>query len=301
MHYNENSTLGRKIFFVNPPYYVTNTIIPRLTANEYEVYSIDNFRMVKTILKKYPDSICFINIDSEELSFMEWFRFTKSFEEDEILSTIFFGVISQYAPKPEREKFLLHVELPAGFIQFTPDLNALTDIFLAILEINGAMGKRKYVRADCGRDPRVYAELNINTKKVPLLIQNISSVGISCYASDTQLELIQEKSVYRMNLHLGDLSFPGSVVILMKRDIDGKHIIIMLFGQGLAYSSKNMIRDFIRKKIQVNLNEEFIDAQLDTTDYSIAPEKKEKTDEQNIEFETLEELCDDDDFDPSLD
>ncbi|MCQ2585883.1 MAG: hypothetical protein MJ185_09860 [Treponema sp.] len=299
MNLRENSTLGRKVFFVNPPYYVTNTIIPRLTANEYEVYSIDNYRMVKPILKKYPDSICFINIDSEVLTFKQWFRFAKSFEEDEVLSTIFFGVISQYAPKPERENFLLNVQLPAGFIQFTPDLDALVDIFLAILEMNEAMGKRKYVRADCGRDPRIYAEIDLETKKMPLMIQNISSVGISCYANESQLPLLEEKSVHRMTLHLADMVFTGSIIILMKREIDGKPIVVMLFGQGLAFSSKSMIRDFIRHKIQVNLEEEFMGVPQDDTDYTKEPEVKEKFlgDDEDVEdiqaFDELEELDDD--------
>lgn len=298
--------MGRKVFFVSPPYYVTNTIIPRLTANEYEVYSIDNFRMVKPILRKYPDSICFINIDSKELSFKEWFRFAKSFEEDEVLSTIFFGVISQYAPKPERENFLLHVQLPAGFIQYTPDLNSMVEIFLAILEMNGAMGKRKYVRADCGRDARIYADIDINTKTVPLMIQNISSVGISCYINDHQLPLLEDKSVHRMHLHLGDLSFSGSIVVLMKREIDNKKIVVMLFGQGLAYSSKNMIRDFIRQKIQANLMTEFVGVPLDKEDYSKAPEKKEENSgeygfAENTDFEGLEELPDSDSDDHNSD
>ena len=296
MNLRENSTLGRKVFFVNPPYYVTNTIIPRLTDNEYEVYFIDNFRMVKPVLKKYPDSICFINIDSDVLTFKQWFRFVKSFEEDEILSTIFFGVISQYAPKPERENFLLNVQLPAGFIQFTPDMEALVDIFLAILEMNEAMGKRKYVRADCGRDPRIYAEINLESKKMPLMIQNISSVGISCYANESQLPLLEEKSVHRMTLHLNDMVFPGSIIILMKREMNGKPIVVMLFGQGLAFSSKSMIRDFIRHKIQVNLNQEFIGVPLDKTDYTKDPEVLEpliganEDMEKDQTFDELEEL-----------
>jgi len=300
MNLRESSTLGRKIFFVNPPFYVTNTIIPRLTANEYEVYSIEDFRMVKPILKKYPDSICFINIDSEVLTFKQWFRFAKSFEEDEVLSTIFFGVISQYAPKPERENFLLNVQLPAGFIQYTPDLDALVDIFLAILEMNEAMGKRKYIRADCGRDARIYAEIDVNTKKIPLMIQNISSVGISCYANESQLPLFEDKSVHRMTLHLNDLTFSGSVIILMKREIDGKQIIVMLFGQGLAFSSKSLIRDFIRKKIQVNLNSEFMTVPPDDTDYTKEPEEKDQSGLDWDALDDIEELETDDSVDSDL-
>lgn len=273
MNFSENSTFGRRVFFVNPPHYVTNTIIPRLTASEYEVYSIDTYKMVKAILRKYPDSICFINIDCEELSFKEWFNFVQSFNDDPVLSTIFFGVISQYAPKPERENFLLHAQIPAGFIQYTPDMNAMVDIFTAILEINGAMGKRKYIRADCGKNPTIYADIEVEGKPVPLLIQNISSVGLSCYASEKQLPMFQEKSVHRMMLHLRGTKISGSVIILMCRNIDNQNVVIMLFSQGLAFSSKTIIREFVRTQIQKNLDEEFLNVPQDEENYSVGKKR----------------------------
>jgi len=273
MNFHENSPMGRRVFFVNPPFYVTNVIIPRLTAMEFEVYSLDNFRLVKPVLRKYPDSICFINIDDSSLDFDGWFRFVESFEKDEVLSTIFFGVISQYAPKPTRMDFMLNVQLPAGFIQYTPDHDALVEIFTAILEMNGALGKRKYIRADCGRDPQIYAEVDLRVQKLPLMIQNISSVGIACYLGPNQLNLLEEKAVYRVTLNLKEQAYPGSVVVLMKREIQGTNVAIMLFGQGLALSSKNMIREFIRKRIQFNLDEEFMGIPLDEEDYSKAAKK----------------------------
>lgn len=282
MNFHENSPLGRRVFFVNPPFYVTNIIIPRLTSMEYEVYSLDSYMKVKPVLRKYPDSICFINIDCDDLTFKEWFRFVQSFEEDELLSTIFFGVISQFAPKPEREKFLLNVQLPAGFIQYTPDHDALLQIFTAILEMNGAMGKRKYIRADCGRDPSIYAEVDLRIQKLPLQIQNISSVGLACYISEKQLPLLEEKRQYRCLLYLRNQAIPCSIIVLMKREIGESHIAVMLFGQGLALASKNIVRDFVRTRIQQILDNEMVGMTLDNTDYSKDPNAKEESSEGEV-------------------
>lgn len=270
MNFNENSALGRKVFFVNSPYFVTNTIIPRLTELEYEVYTLDTYMLVKPVLKKYPDSICFLNIDCEDLSYDEWFNFASSFEDDEVLSTIMFGVICQHTPRNERERFMMDIQLPAGVIQYIPDLDTLFSHFKQILDINGAMGKRKYIRADCGKNPRIYAEIDLRVKKVPLLIQNISSVGIACFGNETHVKLLEDKTVYRTVLYLENQAIPGSLVVLTKRVVDGHIIIIMLFGQGFGLSSRSMIREFIRKRIQSNLNQELTGIGLDQTDYSVS-------------------------------
>ena len=268
MNLHENSYLGRKVFFAYPPYYITNTIIPKLSEAEYEVYVINQYQKIKPILQKFPDSICFFNIDADDLTYTEWFRFIKTFEEDEVLSTIFFGVLSQHAPKIHRERFMTDIQLPAGFIQYIPDLPALTDRYIKILELNGALGKRKYIRADCGFNRSIFVDLEVSGVRIPLILQNISSVGLSCYANKTHLPYLSENSVHRAVFHLGSTTFTGSVIILMKREVQERSIVVMLFSQGLSYSSRNIIREFIRDKMQENLLKHMEGIPLDSRDYS---------------------------------
>lgn len=268
MNLHENSPLGRKVFFVYPPYYVTNTIMPKLSEAEYEVYAIDQYQMVKPVLQKFPDSICFFNIDADALTYTEWFRFLKSFEEDEVLSTIFFGVMSQHAPKVHREHFMADIQLPAGFIQYIPDLPALTERFIKILELNGAMGKRKYIRAECNFDRSIYVDIDVAGSRVPLIVQNISSVGLSCYANKSHLPFLTENSVHRAAFYLGNNVFSGSVIILMKREVNEHSIVVMLFSQGLSYANRNSVREFIREKLHENLANDMDGIPLDSRDYS---------------------------------
>jgi hypothetical protein len=69
----------------------------------------------KNILIHYPDSICFINIDSS-LESLHWLNFIHSFELDPVLSTIFLGILSHNNRNKDRELFLLNTVIPAGFI-----------------------------------------------------------------------------------------------------------------------------------------------------------------------------------------
>lgn len=268
MNLHENSPLGRKVFFVYPPYYITNTIIPKLSEAEYEVYIINQYQRIKPILQKFPDSICFFNIDADDLTYTEWFRFLKSFEEDEVLSTIFFGVISQHAPKIHREHFMSDIQLPAGFIQYVPDLPALTDRYIKILDLNGALGKRKFIRADCGFDRSIYIEIDVGGTRIPLILQNISSVGLSCYANKAHIPYLADNSVHRAVFYLGNYTFTGSIIIIMKREVKEHSIVVMLFSQGLSYASKNSVREFIRLKLQENLTKDMEGIPLDERDYS---------------------------------
>ena len=81
----ENRDLyGKKIYFVSPPYSIRNHVIPLLRNMEYEVYTIDNYRDLKNILRKNPYSVCLINLDSH-LTTYGWYVFVDEFKDDEKL------------------------------------------------------------------------------------------------------------------------------------------------------------------------------------------------------------------------
>ena len=84
-------------------------LIENLRQNEYEVYIIKEYRKAKSVLSKFPDSMCFINID-EELSFSEWFNFMKSFQESDALKGIYLGILTETASMEDKDKFMMNKE-----------------------------------------------------------------------------------------------------------------------------------------------------------------------------------------------
>ncbi|OQY36358.1 MAG: hypothetical protein B6229_10310 [Spirochaetaceae bacterium 4572_7] len=59
----KSNQFGKKIFFLYPHSVIKTDLIHSFIENEYEVYTIKDYLKVKPILKKFNDSIIFINID----------------------------------------------------------------------------------------------------------------------------------------------------------------------------------------------------------------------------------------------
>src|SRR5574344_206655 len=175
--HRDNPVYGRKVFFLNPPYSVRKYVITSLQEMEYEVYTIDDYRDAKNILRHYKDSICFVNID-ETLTADSWFNFITSFENDESLNSIFLGVVSERMRKSDKDLFLLKTKIPAGFIPLNGKIDDITETFRGILEINGAKGRRQYVRASCANDKDAILLYTTDSKMYQMKLLDLSSVGV---------------------------------------------------------------------------------------------------------------------------
>src|SRR5574344_1201362 len=176
--HRDNPVYGRKVFFLDPPYSVRKNVIVRLQELEYEVYTIDDYRDAKNILRHFKDSICFINID-EGLSSDGWFNFIASFEEDETLKSIFLGVVSEHARKSDKDLFLLKAKIPAGFVPLNKKIDDITETIKGVLEINGAKGRRQYVRASCANDKDAILLYTTDSKMYQMKLLDLSSVGVA--------------------------------------------------------------------------------------------------------------------------
>nr|MCR4947546.1 hypothetical protein [Treponema sp.] len=176
----ENPIIGRKVFFVNPPLYIENYLQPELKQHEYEAYIIKDYKYTKNALRMFPDALCFIFID-DEMSYDGWFNYILSFQQDEKLKTIFVGLMSAMIPQPKREKFMMNLSLPGGFIMLNEVKGAeLIKNVIGILELNGAKGKRKYLRLDCDGSITINGYFATQTQLLQVSIANISSVGFTC-------------------------------------------------------------------------------------------------------------------------
>ena len=83
------------------------------------------------------------------MSYDEWFNFIQSFQKDEKLKTIFVGLMSAIIPNPVKERFMLNLSLPGGFIMLNEIKGAaLIENIIGILELNGAKGRRKLTVSD---------------------------------------------------------------------------------------------------------------------------------------------------------
>ena len=266
----ENPIIGRKVFFVNPPLYVENYLHLELKQHEYEVYIISDFRYTKAALRHFPDALCFIFID-DEMTYDEWFNFIQSFQEEEVLKTIFVGLMSAIIPKAQHERFLMNLSLPGGFIMLNEFKgSALIEKIVGILDLNGAKGRRRYLRLDCDESISINGYFANGSQLLQVSIVNISSVGFVCYFPVSYGQALKKNTlVPSFSITLGRRSIVTPSVVFETKRVDAtKSLAVMLFLKQVGADDRKVIKNFIFDQLQDRFENLVFASQPDIEDYS---------------------------------
>ena len=290
----ENPIVGRKVFFVNPPLYVENYLHLELKQHEYEVYIISDFRYTKAALRHFPDALCFIFID-DEMTYDEWFNFIQSFQKEEVLKTIFVGLMSAIIPKAQHERFLMNLSLPGGFILLTEFKgSALIEKIEGILDLNGAKGRRKYLRWDCSsEDTPINGYFANGSQLLQVSIVNISSVGFVCYYPASYGDVLKKNTlIASFSITLGRRSIvTPSVVFDTKMVNASKYVSIMLFSKHVGQDDRKVIKNYVFDQLQDRFEKLVFASQPDVEDYSNRGQNQVKAEEAAEELiEEAEEV-----------
>ena len=293
MESRENPLFGRKIFFVNPTFNIEKYLIDYLRKNEYEVYILKDYRKAKKILSVYPDSMCFIDIDAE-LSYSEWYNYMKSFSVIPELQGIYLGIVTQSAGWEDKDKFLMNIRLPGGFTQIVKKEKTLEN-FAAILDLNGAKGRRKYLRLDTRTERDVSGYLTSQGKLYTINIKDISSVGFAIIYKQELMPLFQKNTLIRnLCLSAGRKSMVCSCIVFNTQvNPDGSAMSVLMLTNENPDSTKIYIRDYIFQKFDAKMNTLIENVEKDDTRYNQTDEYsqlKAVRDRDYGELETLDAL-----------
>ena len=290
-----NPIIGRKIFFVNPPLYVENYLQPELKLHEYEAYIIKDYKYTKNALRMFPDALCFIFID-DEMSYDGWFNYILSFQQDEKLKTIFVGLMSAMIPQPKREKFMMNLSLPGGFLMLNEIKGAeLIKTVIGILELNGAKGKRKYLRLDCDNSISINGYFATQTQLLQVSIANISSVGFTCIFPKSYGAVLAKKMlVPSFSITLGRRSIATpSIVFDVKSYDNNNYFAMLLFLRQVGPDDRKVIKNFIFEQMEKRLDNLIYANPPDIDDYlgkAVSSEDKNAETEETVdEVEEIED------------
>lgn len=142
-----NGLFGKKVFFLYPPP-VLSEIVEELARREFEVYLASDHVRLKRLLPSMPETIVFINID-DGLDEPGWEAYLRSLREDPATASVGLGVVSLNDDATLRQKYLMDLQLPCGFVTLKIGTAKTTEILSKTLEANEARGRRKFVRATC--------------------------------------------------------------------------------------------------------------------------------------------------------
>ena len=271
---NDISIKGRKVFFLNLSADVKERLPIALREKEYEIYILDDYRYAKNVLREYPESMLFVQIDDHDknqLTTNQWFNFLNSFKSDESLCSTLVGIISKRMPTSVQHFFMLNLPLAAGFLSIRNITGSILSNLQNVLEINNAKGRRQYVRARCADDSIDYINFTFNGKEFNLKLNDISCAGISCWVSNASAQLFIPNAVLKdMVLKLGlKTSLKCSTVIFTVKTLtEQKSLLVLLLLPNTTETTKNAIRNHVFDVLQNEIDSVAFSRPMDETEYS---------------------------------
>jgi hypothetical protein len=243
----QTDAAGKKIFLLRPHSVIRDEMLDLLIMAGYETYTILDEKKARKLLKKFPGSIMFINID-EGLKETEWEKYIKELQEDPETRENRLGIMSYNQDRDLMQKYLMDLSVPCGYIQLKLGLHESTRIILSALEANEARGRRKCIRAICEDD----LNATINYKEASGLYQgkilDISSAGIAA-RFDKFPSLPIASACHGMQLKLrGGLVMTDMIIMGQRRD--DKRVNILLFDNKLSNENKLIIHRYIKQCLQ---------------------------------------------------
>jgi hypothetical protein len=243
---------GKKVFFVYPTGSVQHQIVTELIQQEYEIYTArDHTRLARSI-KKFPDSIIFINID-EAMSAADWEKWVTGIIT--ALPDIKIGVFSNNTDEEIRNKQIKELHVTCGYMTSKVDMSKTAiDVLNTLKELN-VKGRRKYLRASVEKDSLATINMPHGGSFINGEIKDISVVGVSC-SFHTDPDLKKNTLCKDIQLKLQGMLLKVEAVVFGSRPENGINIYVLLFTQRINPDVRTKIRKYIQQGLQSKMDSE---------------------------------------------
>ncbi|MDR2923945.1 MAG: PilZ domain-containing protein [Treponema sp.] len=248
---NPTDTTGKKVFFLYPTVVVQNKIIAELVQQEYEVYIIKNKDSIKQVLKEYPDSIVFVDIN-EQMTEAEWEAWITNVKNTPETRNVSLGIVTANDDEQIKRKYLLTIKVCA-YIVLKFDLDKTIVHIIEILQGADAKGRRKYLRTTTANDSNTTLNLPLNGMFIKGQIKDISVVGISCTLNGNPE--IHKNTLFKdiqVKLQTSLLKVEG--IIIGSRSDGINRIYVLLFTQRIDPDVRIKIRKYIQQNLQAKMD-----------------------------------------------
>jgi hypothetical protein len=240
------------VFFVCPTGSVQQQIVTELVQQEYEVYiSKDSTRLARA-LKKFPDSVLFINID-EGMSVENWVSWISSVLT--ALPQIKIGVFSNNTDEESRKKQIKDLHVTCGYMTSKVDMSKTVKEVLDTLKDLNVKGRRKYLRSTIMKEKAATLNIPFDGAFINGEIRDISTVGISCtFTIDPGLK---KGTLYKdIQIRLQGQLLKVEAVVFGSRPENGMNIYVLLFTQRINPDVRTRIRKYIQQDLQSKMDSE---------------------------------------------
>ncbi|MDR0553944.1 MAG: PilZ domain-containing protein [Treponema sp.] len=244
---------GKKIFFLYPSAVIQNEIAFDLTQQEYEVYFTREHINLRSVLKQFPDSVVFINLD-DGLSGKDWDNWIRSIQADPTMASVALGVITAVKNDDSSQKYSA-MGLKGGYTVINKmDISKTIIGLMEILKANDAHGRRKFLRATTtGHEELTSINIPHNGQYYKGVINDISVAGLSCvFVPDPDLEKNSLCKDIQIKLHSTILK--GEGIVFGSRMEGMMKVYVFIFTQRIDPEVRTKIRSFIQSIMQAKMD-----------------------------------------------
>jgi hypothetical protein len=249
---NNSDITGKKIFFLYPTAVVQNRIIVELIQQEYEVYIAKNKDKLKKVLREYPNSVLFIDIN-EQMNEKEWDIWITGLMESSDTNSVSVGILTANDDEQIKRKYLMAMKVPCGYTVLGFDLKKAMMHIVEILQSIDAKGRRKYIRATIEKETNTTINLPINGNFVNGQIRDISVVGISCILNDNP-EIPKNAMVKDIQIKLQTSLLKVEGIVFGSRIEGNETIYVILFTQRIDPEVRTKIHKYIQQTLQKKMD-----------------------------------------------
>jgi hypothetical protein len=233
---------------------VQNSIISELVQNEYEIYIARNKDTLRRVLRRYPDSIVFVDIN-EKLPEKEWQLWITAVMSAPDTKSASIGIITATDDEELRQKYLQTIKVTCGYTVLRFDLDKVVRQLLEILQAAQAKGRRKYIRASTEEDTSATINLPLDGAFVNGLIKDISVVGIS-FTLEGNPEIAKNALVKDVQMILQSSRIKVDGILFGSRMDKREKIYVLLFSQRTDSEVRAKIRKYIQHNLQTKMDVE---------------------------------------------
>ena len=160
--------------------------------------------------------------------------------------------------------------------------SALIEKIVGILELNGAKGRRKYLRLDCDPSITINGYFANQSQLLQVSIANISSVGFTCYFPRSYGEALKKNMmVPSFSITLGRRSIVTPSVVFDVKVVDANRCFaVMLFLKQVGLDDRKVIKNFIFDQLEKKFEDLIYALPPDVEDYTT---RSVKASEEKVE------------------
>ena len=223
-----------------------------MIQQEYEVYVTKDKDALRRVLRKYPNSVVFIDIN-EHMTEKEWEVWINSMMQTPETRNVSIGIVTANDDELVQRKYLLTIKVACGYTVLKSDLEkAITHIF-EVLQAVDAKGRRKFIRATTGNEANTTVNLPMHGMFVNGQIKDISVVGISC-TLEGDPEIPKNTLFKDVQVKLQTTILKAEGIVFGSRMDGTEKIYVFLFTQRVDADVRARIRKFIQQNLQAKMD-----------------------------------------------